>query len=226
VFHNQAVDQFFTGEIDNRDQVFAAVKNVDCIVHLAAAADDAKFPRGAPPDDNDNFLSELLPANIIGVYNILEAARVHGVPRVILASSGQVVEGHRREGNWPVVVTSEFRPRYLYACTKVFLEMMGSVYAEQHGITVVVARLGWCPRTMEQVEQIKTEAMFQDVYFSPGDAGRFFACAVMAKSLPHYSVMYAASQPIHNMVFDLEPARQLVGYIPEDSWPSGATDFT
>ncbi len=35
-------------------------------------------------------------------------------------------------------------------------------------------RLGWCPRTPEQVEEIRMEEWAQEVYLSPGDAGRFF----------------------------------------------------
>ena len=49
----------------------------------------------ATPDDAD-FLTELLPNNVVGVYNVFEAARLAGVRRMILASSGQVV-WHRRE---------------------------------------------------------------------------------------------------------------------------------
>src|SRR5437870_1958583 len=104
------------------------------LFHLAATPDDARFPRGAPPDDGDNFLSELVPNNIVGPYQVLEAARTLKIPRVILASTGQVIDGHLRAGNIPVTPDSPPRPRYLYACTKVFLEALGQVYSRQHGI--------------------------------------------------------------------------------------------
>jgi hypothetical protein len=61
-----------------------------------------------------------------------------------------------------------------------FMESIGRGFAEMHGINVLVARLGWCPRTREQVVEIAANQWSQDVYFSPGDAGRFFACAVEA----------------------------------------------
>ena len=76
------------------------------------------------------------------------------------------------------------RPRYLYACTKVFLEALGQVYARQHGIAVLAVRLGWCPRDAGQVEEIRQSELAQDVYLSPGDAGRFFAAAVEAATWP------------------------------------------
>src|SRR6478752_3488059 len=86
------------------------------------------------PDDGDNFLSELVPNNIVGSYHVLEAVRKERVPRVILASTGQVVDNYVRTGRVPVTTTLLPEPRYLYACTKVFLKALGQVYAWQHGM--------------------------------------------------------------------------------------------
>lgn len=214
-------DRYIRGEITDAVALREAVAGVDCVVHLAAAPDDA-----VPPGQDDNFLSELVPANLIGVYQVLEACRKGGVKRLILASTGQVIEGHRRDQNLPVTVTAPFRPRYLYACTKVFAEMAGRVYAERHGLTVLAVRLGWCPRDPGQVAEIAADRMFQNVFFSPGDVGRFFAAAVGAAALPAYSVVYAASRQVEQLVFDLEPTRVLLGFEPQDQWPAGADDFT
>ena len=216
---------YVRASLTDADAVRRAAAGADCVVHLAAAPDDARFPRGAPPDDGDNFLSELLPSNIVGTYHVMEAARTAKVRRVILASTGQVIDGHLRDGHEPVVATAPFRPRYLYACTKVFLEAIGQVYAAQHGMTVLVVRLGWCPRDLGQVAEIRSGRRFQDVFLSPGDAGRFFAAAVGAEGLPNYAVVYATSRPTHALRYDLDPARKLVGYEPQDSWPTGAEDF-
>jgi NAD+ dependent glucose-6-phosphate dehydrogenase len=54
----------------------------DVVVHLAAVV------RGNATWD------ELLHANVIGVYNVFEAARQAGVERVIFASSGSVFGGY------------------------------------------------------------------------------------------------------------------------------------
>jgi nucleoside-diphosphate-sugar epimerase len=209
------------GEISDAAAVRAAVAGAECVVHLAAAPDDV-----FTPDGGDNFLSELVPANLVGVYQVLEACRREGVRRLILASTGQVIDGHRQEQNLPVTVTAPFRPRYLYACTKVFAEMAGRVYSERHGLQVLAARLGWCPRDPGQVAEIAASPLFQNVFFSPGDVGRFFAAAVGAVNLPGYSVVYAASRPVDRLVFDLEPAKVLLGFEPHDQWPTGADDFT
>src|SRR5438128_6438403 len=124
----------------------------------------------------------------------MEAARSLGVPRVVLASTGQVIDGHLRDGNTPVTPDAPPRPRYLYACTKVFLEALGQVYSRHHGIAVLAVRLGWCPRDLGQVNEIAAAELFQDVFLSPGDAGRFFSAAVEAPALPPFAVVYATSR--------------------------------
>lgn len=202
-----------------------AVVGADCLIHLAATPDDAQFPRGTPPHDGDNFLSELVPNNVIGPYHIMEAARKAGVPRVVLASTGQLADGYLKKGQVPVTTSIPARPRYLYACTKVFLEALGQVYAEQHGMTVIAARLGWCPRDMGQVEEIKQSRLGQDVFFSPGDVGRFFTGTVEAERLPNYSILFATSLPTYQLRYDLEASKKLLGYVPQDRWPTGATEF-
>lgn len=199
-----------------------AAAGVSTIIHLAATPDDARFPRGAPPDDGDNFLSELVPNNVVGPYQVLETARTNGISRVILASTGQVIDGHLRDGNIPVTPQSPARPRYLYACTKVFLEALGQVYARWHGITVLAVRLGWCPRDAGQAEEIRRSELARDVYLSPGDAGRFFAAAVEAETLPPFSVVFATSRFTHQLRYDLAATRDLLGWEPRERWPDGA----
>ena len=211
------------GGLDDEAALVESMNGIDCVIHLAATPDDARFPRG--PDDSDNFLSELVPNNVIGPYKVLEAVRKAKVRRVVLASTGQVVDGHLRAGNVPVTVSMPVKPRYLYASTKVFLEALGQVYAVQHGIEVLAVRLGWCPRDLGQVAEIASSPLAQDVFLSPGDAGRFFAGCVLAEKLSGYSVVFATSRPTHQLRYDLGPARRLVGYAAQDRWPTGAEQF-
>jgi uronate dehydrogenase len=205
------------------DALRRAAAGVNTIIHLAATPDDTHFPRGTPPNDVDNFLSELIPNNVVGPYQVMETARVGGIPRVILASTGQVVDGHIRDGHFPVNPASPPRPRYLYACTKVFLEALGQVYARHHGITVLAVRLGWCPRDAGQVAEIRQSELAQDVYLSPGDAGRFFAAALETEALPAYAVLYATSRFVHQLRYDLSACRELMGWEPQEQWPQGIT---
>lgn len=197
-----------------------AATGADAIIHLAATPDDAHYPRGEAPDDGDNFLTELVPNNVVGPYRIMEAARVLNVPRVILASTGQVIDGHLKAGNVPVTTESPPRPRYLYACTKVFLEALGQVYAKEHGLDVLAVRLGWCPRPGQE-EEFGASGFGPDVYLSPGDAGRFFAAAVEVPKLPPFAVVYATSRHVNRWLYDLRKTRELLGWEPQDQWPAG-----
>lgn len=205
------------------DALRKAAAGVGAIVHLAATPDDAQYPRGTPPNDGDNFLSDLVPNNVVGPYQIMEAARVLKIPRVILASTGQVIAEHLTEGRVPVTPDAPFRPRYLYACTKVFLESLGRVYAREHGIEVLAVRLGWCPRAGQE-EEFRQSSFGKDVYLSPGDAGRFFAAAVEVAKLPPFAVVYACSCYVNTRLYDLEPTRDLLGWEPRDRWPMGSEE--
>ena len=219
--------QLFVGSLLEPDKLSAAIAGVDCLVHLGATPDDAVYPRPAPPGDTDNFEDELVPNNIVGTYRVMEAARKAGVKKIVLASSGQVIVGHRKAGNIPVRADASYAPRYLYACTKVFLEQLGQAYAAHHGMKVIAVRLGWCPRHAGQVAELAANPDDQDVYLSPSDAGHFFACAADAAldRLPPFAPVYVTSKPLRRERYDLGPARDLVGYEPRDSWPTDAGAF-
>jgi nucleoside-diphosphate-sugar epimerase len=215
-------DRSVVGTLADADALRRAAAGADVVIHLAATPDDARFPRGSPPDDGDNFLSDLVPNNVVGAYTVMEAVRRLGVPRVLLASTGQVIDGHLRADNIPVTPDTPPRPRYLYACTKVFLEALGRVYAAQHGVKVLAVRLGWCPRDAGQVAEIAASELAQDVFLSPGDAGRFFAAAVEAGDWPSFAVVYASSRHTHRLRYDLSETTRLLGWEPREAWPTGA----
>ncbi len=201
--------EFLMGTLTDRGALERAMIGMDCLVHLAATPEDA------------DFLTELLPNNLIGVYHVLESARQAGLQRLILASSSQVNWWQRTHGEIPVRPDDPPSPRAWYAATKVFLEGIGRSFAEQHGLSVITVRLGWCPRTQAQEEEIASEQWSQDIYLSPGDAGRVLARAVEAPATIRHLVIAATSRPKYREQFDLTAARQRLGYEPEDTWPEG-----
>jgi nucleoside-diphosphate-sugar epimerase len=198
------------GDITDGDSVRRAVADVGTVIHLAAT-----------PDDVEDVLGQLFPANVVGVYHVMEAARLAGVRRLILASSVQVNWWQGISRQLPVRPDDPPTPRYWYAATKMFLESIGRGYAETHGISVIVARLGWCPRTPEHVRELAADEWAQDFYLSPGDSGRFFACAVESPSDIRFAIAYASSKPVRRSQFELETARKLLGFEPEETWPQG-----
>jgi nucleoside-diphosphate-sugar epimerase len=202
-------DESVVGDIADGPAIRRAMAGASALVHLAAVPDD------------DDFLTKLLPSNVVGVYHVMEAARAAGVKRLILGSSGQVVWWQRFTGPLPVGADVAPSPRGWYAATKLFLEAAGRSYAELHGGSVIVVRLGWCPRSREHAEELNRTEWGPDVYLSPGDAGRFFACAVAAPGSIRYAVVYAMSRPLRRQMQDMTPARDLLGYEPRDTWPKG-----
>lgn len=197
------------GEITDQGTVERAMRGVSTLIHLAAT-----------PDDVDDVVGDLIPNNVVGVYRVFEAARQAGVRRLVLASSGQVVWYQRMSGPIPIGVTEPPTPRSWYAACKLFMEGAGRSYAEAHGMSVLAIRLGWCPRPGQEAE-MRTLDWAPDVYLSPGDAGRFFACAVEAPDTIRFAVIYAISKPLKTLRYDMKPAKELLGYEPRDQWPEG-----
>lgn len=202
-----ALEDAVVGDMVNPGDVAGALEGMDTVVHLAATPDEA------------DFLTSLLPDNVVGLYHVLEAARQAQLARVILVSSGQLFRGH--DGPFPITSATPTAPRNWYALTKVLTEAAGQVYAHAHGLPVVVIRPGWVPRDPAHAAELAASAHGKDSYLSPGDAGRGFAAAVEAEGLPPYTVVHVTSRPVGVTRFDLEPARRLLGYEPRDRWPDG-----
>lgn len=200
------------GDLADLAAVQRAVAGVGAIIHLAATPDD------------DDFLTRLLPANLIGLYHVLETARQAGIHRVILASTGQVVWQQELHGPHPVRVQAPFSPRGWYALTKIMAELAGQIYARDFGMRVIAARLGWCPRDARQLAELRATPRGHNAYLSARDAGRFFLRAVEAELPPGFDVVYVSSRPVTEPTFDLAPARALLAWEPQDRWPEGAAE--
>ncbi|MGL4551786.1 MAG: NAD-dependent epimerase/dehydratase family protein [Gemmataceae bacterium] len=206
------LDDALVGSITDAPLLRRAMAGVETLIHLAATPDD------------DDFHSRLLPNNLVGVYEVLEAAREADVKRIVLASTGQVVWWQRLRGPVPVGPDDAPTPRGWYAATKLFLEGAGRMLSGADGRTVLAVRLGWCPRDAGQAREIAGSVWAQDVYLSPGDAGRFFAAAARCPLDGGFHVVYAMSKPVRSATYDDGPARRL-GYEPRDVWPAGADEM-
>ena len=197
------------GTLTDRAAIDRATAGRDTLIHLAATPDDA------------DFIAEILPNNLLGVYHILESAQQAGIRRLILASSGQVVWNERLTATKPIGVDTQPTPRYWYAAAKLFLEGAGQAFAVKFGLSVLAVRLGWCPRTKEQIEEISETDWAKDVYLSPDDAGRFFADATESAKPDGYAVVYATSRPVAWQRYDMEPTTRITGFQPRQQWPEG-----
>ena len=197
-------------DLSDLEALKATLDGVEALVHLAATPDDVEDP-----------VNNLFPPNITGLYHTLELAREAGVQRLVLPSSGQVNWFRNFEGPWPLDETVPVSPKGWYAATKMFLESIGHSYAATHGMSVIIARLGWCPRDEGQVREIADETIYQDVYLSPADAGRFFIGCVEAAPEVRYEILYATSKPVETLRYRLDRAREIAAFEPQEQWPDG-----
>lgn len=203
------------GDIADADAVQRAAAGAAAVVHLAAHPDDAPF------------LETLLAPNVVGLFNVMDAARRAGASRVVLASSMQVVSGLRRRGLGRPLTADDAAPTNHYALTKVWAERMGEMYARVYGLPVIAARIGWLPRSAAGADRLASHRGGPRAYLSHGDAGRFFADAVDA-AFTGFAVLYAVSRPPDDPgggpgqpAVDLDTARRMIGYEPRDVWPAG-----
>jgi uronate dehydrogenase len=124
-----ANEQFKAADLSDMAQVEALCEGVDGIIHFGG------YSVEGPWDD-------ILQANIIGGYNLFEAAYRKGVKRVVFASSNHVVGFYPRHHKIGTDVT--VRPDGRYGVSKVFGEAVGALYADKHGLKVTCIRIGNC----------------------------------------------------------------------------------
>lgn len=114
-------------DIQDMAQVQAAMKDIDCVVHMAGAPDEDSWER-------------ILALNISSCFNVFEAARLAGVSRVVFASSHHAIGFANR--SVPLDHMALPRPDSRYGVSKVFGEALGHLYADKHGMSVASLRIG------------------------------------------------------------------------------------
>jgi uronate dehydrogenase len=204
------LQDYVMGDLNDRDKVRQAVQGMDAIVHL-----------GAYPNPAD-FIDVLLQPNVVGLYYICEAAVEFGIQRLVLASTVQVITGHRGLGR-TITVEDGPAPVNHYALTKAWSELTGAMYARVHNLSVISVRIGWLPRNNEEAQRLMQAPMGPDVFFSHNDSNRFHALCVESENPPpgQAVILHASSRPVNRSLMDLEPARRIIGYEPQDTWPEG-----
>jgi uronate dehydrogenase len=200
------------GTLTDRAAVQRAVQGCDVVIHMAATPDQA------------DFVSDLVPNNLVGPYHVLEAAREARVGRVVLASTIRV--GFMHDWTRRVVhVGDGMAPHDLYSFTKAAGEVMGEMYTRVHGMTVLCARLGWVVRSVDEVQALTRKAWHSGILLTQDDAGRYLvACTEndLAFATPHrFAAMFVTSRPMEQTAVDLSEAKAVAGYEPQDVWPQG-----
>jgi uronate dehydrogenase len=120
-------EEFLAADLADYAQVKKIVAGVDGVVHLGGYSIEGGWPT-------------ILNANIVGCYNLFEAAYRANVKRVVFASSNHAVGFYPRDKKIGVDVT--LRPDSRYGVSKAFGEAIGAFYADKHGLRVTCLRIG------------------------------------------------------------------------------------
>jgi uronate dehydrogenase len=116
-------------DLADREAVASLVQDCDGVVHLGALSVEGGF-------------DDLLRSNIVGTYNVYEAARRAGRPRILYASSNHVMGYHLRGAR--LGDDAPLRPDSLYGVSKCYGEALARYYFDKFGVESVCVRIGSC----------------------------------------------------------------------------------
>lgn len=220
------------GDVADYDAIRPAFDEQDAVIHLAAApAVDAAWPA-------------VLESNLIGTYNVLEAARDAGVETVVFASSNHVMGMYEAE-HAPEIYTPAYglvvdhtdpvRPDSFYGTSKSFGEDLGRYYVENYEAPANFYALrigsvrepaydhpyGDAERGVDEGEWERGDdeygravARMKALWLSRRDFAHLVECCLRDEG-GGFDVFYGVSDN-HRRWFDLERARATVAYDPRD----------
>lgn len=122
-----AGEEVVEAALENRAAVDALLQGMDAVVHLGGISTEQPF-------------DAILQANIVGAYNVYEAARRHAVKRIVFASSNHVTGFYRQDE--VIDATMPVRPDGYYGLSKAFGENLARFYFDRYGIETVCLRIG------------------------------------------------------------------------------------
>lgn len=154
-------------------------------------------------------------ANIEATYNVFEAARRHGVGKVVFASTNHVMGFYHLEGAWPIPTALPIRPDSLYGVSKAFGEALARYYADAFGMSMICIRIGWfTPRT-------PNHPGLSSLWISDRDLAQLVRRALETER--RFGIYNGTSNnPQHH--WDLQTARDELGYAPEDDVTAHETE--
>jgi len=181
-------------------RVFAGA---DAVVHL-----------GAVPDPEAPW-ERLLPANVLGAYNVADAAAGCGVRRLVLASSLHAVSAV--PAHTQARATDAPRPANLYGATKAWAEALGAWVASTTPTSVVAMRIGYFAEQRPDPETVPAEEV--SAWLSPRDAAELVRASVEADGLTFFVANGISANRYRRA--DLSGAMQQLNYQPvDDAWSS------
>ncbi|HSV78832.1 MAG TPA: NAD(P)-dependent oxidoreductase [Ramlibacter sp.] len=185
-------EEVVEARLEDRAGVHALLEGMDAVVHLGGISTEQPF-------------DAILQANIVGTYNLYEAARQQGVRRIVFASSNHVTGFYRQDE--VVDPTMPVRPDGYYGLSKAFGENLSRFYWDRYGIETVCLRIG------SSFPEPKDRRMLAS-WLSYDDLERLVVASLTAPVAGH-AIVYGVSDNAVSW-WDNTPARHL-GFRPQDS---------
>jgi uronate dehydrogenase len=172
--------------------IHALVEGVDAIVHLGGISVEGPF-------------EPILNANIVGLHNLYEAARIHGTKRIVFASSNHVIGFYKQTEVIDASVAP--RPDGNYGLSKAFGEQLSRFYFDRYGIETVCIRIGSSfPKPVDR--------RMMSSWLSYDDLTELVRCSLFTPNVGH-TIVYGASNNMPSW-WDNRLAGHL-GWAPKDS---------
>ena len=185
-------ETFMRADISKFPDMLRVTRGVDAAVHFGGQSGE---------HDWDHVLS----ANIIGFYNVLEAARRNGVKRFLVATSNHAVGFYRCDQTIDHRVYP--KPDSRYGVSKVFNEALASLYADRYGMQIFCMRIG-------NVNHAPIDRRRLAIWISGRDMAQLVTIGIERPDL-HFEIVYGISDNARAW-FDNANAHRL-GYRPQDS---------
>ena len=212
---DDSLSNFTLADCYDYDAMSPAFEGQDAVVHLAANA-----PVQTPWLD-------VLRNNIASTHNVYEAAREHGVKRVVFASSNHAVGNFELDEPYKSIGLGDYslidndpanipqvdhhvpiRPDSDYGVSKVFGEATGRYYNEHFGLEVACLRIG---SVVPQNRPMNIRAYA--TWLSHRDLAHLVDRCLVADI--SYEIFYGVSNNRWRF-WDIDHARETVGYEPQD----------
>ena len=168
---NLAADEdFVAADLARMADVEKIVDGVDGIVHFGGFSVEGPW-------------ETILNANIIGCYNLFEAAYRAQVKRIVFASSNHAVGFYPRSQTIGVNVT--VHPDSRYGVSKAFGEALGAFYADKHGLRVTSLRIG-------NFGEAPIDQRRLSIWLKPEDLVQLIRIGLEHRDI-HFEIFYGAS---------------------------------
>ena len=185
-------EELVLADLADADAVMAMMQGVDAVVHLGGVSTEAAF-------------EPILQGNILGVYNLYEAARKQGVKRIVFASSNHVTGFYKQSET--INASHPPRPDSLYGVSKAFGEDLSRFYYDRYGIETACVRIGSSFPEPKDRRMLATWLSFDDLH-------RLITACLNTPVLGH-SIIFGMS---NNAVTWWDNAQaNHIGYKPQDS---------